>query len=65
MGTLQDVVAQRVYLEDLTVAVGKALQSGDMMLETLSLPQYEDWANYDDWLGMNGARIMLEMMMGY
>ena len=65
VGTMQDVVAQREFLEDLTAAVGKALQSGDMMLQTVSLPKYQDWAHYDDWLGMNGARIMLEMMMGY
>jgi len=39
--------------------------SGDMMLQTLSLPKYREWAHYDDWLGLNGARIMLEMMMGY
>ena len=24
-----------------------------------------DFSPHDDWLGMNGARIMLEMMMGY
>ncbi len=65
VGTRQDVVAQREFLEELTAAVGTALQSGDMMLQTLSLPKYQDWAHYDDWLGMNGARIMLEMMMGY
>ncbi len=64
-GTRQDVVAQREFLEDLTEAVGKALQNGDMMLQTLSLPKYKDWAHYDDWLGMNGARILMEMMMGY
>ncbi len=64
-GTRQDVVAQREFLEELTEAVGQALQNGDMMLQTLSLPKYKDWAHYDEWLGMNGARIMLEMMMGY
>ncbi len=64
-GTRQDVVAQREFLEDLTEAVGKALQNGDMMLQTLSLPKYEDWAHYNEWLGMNGARILMEMMMGY
>ncbi len=65
VGTKQHVIVQREYLEDLTAAVRKALQSGDMMLQTLSLPKYKDWAHYDDWLGMNGTRIMLEMMMGY
>jgi|GEM_PF-6806747 len=30
-----------------------------------SLPKYKDWAHYDEWLGMNGARILMEMMMGY
>jgi len=65
VGTRKDVVAQRAFLEDLTAAVGKAMQRGDMMLQTLSLPKYKDWAHYNDWLGMNGARIMLEMMMGY
>ena len=65
VGTKQHVIVQREYLEDLTAAVGKALQSGDMMLQTLSLPKYQDWAYYEQWLGMNGARIMLEMMMGY
>lgn len=34
-----------------------------MMLQTLSLPKYKDWAHYNEWLGMNGARIMLEMMI--
>ncbi|MCH7477482.1 MAG: hypothetical protein IIA14_05210, partial [SAR324 cluster bacterium] len=57
VGTKQDVIVQREYLEDLTAAVGKALQSGDMMLKTLSLPKYRDWAYYDQWLGMNGARV--------
>ena len=65
VGTKQEVIVQREFLEDLTAAVGKALQSGDMMLQTLSLPKYKDWAYYDQWLGMNGARVMLEMMMGY
>ena len=65
VGTKQDVIAQREYLEDLTAAVGKALQSGDMMLQTLSLPKYKNWAQYDQWLGMNGIRIMLEMWMGH
>lgn len=65
VGTKQEVIAQREFLEELTAAVGKALQSGDMMLQTLSLPKYKDWAYYDQWLGMNGARVMLEMMMGY
>ncbi len=64
-GTKQDVVAQREFVEDLTEAVGEALQNGDMMLQTLSLPKYQDWAHYDEWLGMNGARILMEMMMGY
>ncbi len=64
-GTKKDVVLQREYLEDLTMAVGKAMQSGDMMLQSVSLPKYKDWAHYNDWLGMNAARIMLEMMMGY
>ena len=59
------MIAQREYLEDLTAAVGMAMQSGDMTLQTLSLPKYKDWNHYNDWLGMNGMRIMLEMMMGY
>ena len=59
------MIVKREYLEDLTAAVRKALQSGDMMLQTLSLPKYQDWAYYQQWLGMNGARVMLEMMMGY
>jgi hypothetical protein len=46
------------------MAVQQAMQSGDMMLQNLSLPKYKDWAHYDDWLGLNGAYVMLEMMMG-
>ena len=65
VGDRKDVVAQREYLEDLYQAVGEALQKGDMMLQTLSLPKYQDWAHYDEWLGMNGLRIMLEMVMGW
>ena len=63
-GTRQDLISQREYLEDLTRAVQQAMQSGDMMLQSLSLPKYKDWAHYNDWLGLNGAAVMLEMMMG-
>ncbi len=63
-GTKRDVILQREYLEDLTKGVQQAMQSGDMMLQSLSLPKYKEWAHYDDWLGMNGAAVMLEMMMG-
>jgi len=65
IGSKEEVTVQREFLEDLTKAVGEKLQSGDMMLQGLALPKYKDWAHYDDWLGMNGARIMLEMVMGY
>jgi len=63
-GSKRDLISQREYLEDLTMAVQQAMQSGDMMLKNLSLPKYKDWAHYDDWLGLNGAYVMLEMMMG-
>jgi len=29
------------------------------------LPKYQSWSMYDEWLGLNAWRIMLETMMGW
>lgn len=66
IGTKDNVFAQRQFLLDLTEAVQTAMQSGDFgAAMNPDLPQYSDWAGYDDWLGMNAATVMLQTMMGY
>ena len=58
---------QREYLEDLQAEIVARMQAGEnpfQIVNTIELPQYQDWAGYDDWLTMNAWRIMLEMWMG-
>lgn len=66
IGTKDNVAAQRQYLVDLTTAVQEALQSGDFAgAMGVQLPQYEDWAFYDEWLPMNAMTVTLQTFMGY
>lgn len=60
---------QRIYLEDLMQAVKTAMQEGihspDKLRQTVTLPKYEDWQYYDDWLPMNIERIWAFYHMGW
>ena len=58
---------QREYLEDLQAEIVARMQAGENpfhIVNTIELPQYQDWAAYDDWLTMNAWRMMLEMFTG-
>ena len=66
-GPRSSVTEQREYLEDLQAEIVARMQAGEnpfQIVNTIELPQYQDWAGYDDWLTMNAWRIMLEMWMG-
>lgn len=66
VGTKEDVVAQRQYLVDLTTAVREALSSGGFMAAmAVTLPEYEHWAGYDDWISLNVMSATLHALMGY
>ncbi len=56
LGTLQDVVDHRQYLEDLTAAVQAQIDAGKTVDEAkaaITLDKYKDWTQYDAWLGEN------------
>ncbi|MEH6466875.1 MAG: MBL fold metallo-hydrolase [Porticoccus sp.] len=63
------VVEQRVYLEDLMVAVKTAMDSGthspDALRTSVKLPKYQDWQYYEAWLPMNIERIWAYYHMGW
>jgi glyoxylase-like metal-dependent hydrolase (beta-lactamase superfamily II) len=66
VGTKEDVVAQRQFVVDLTTAVQEAMMSGGFMAAmAVTLPQYEDWAFYDDWISLNVMSAVLHAIMGY
>lgn len=56
LGTKQDAIDHRRYLEDLYDAVlhaARAGQSLDEMKRTITLEKYSDWGQYEAWLPMN------------
>ena len=63
------VMEQRLYLEDLMVAVKSAMDSGvhspDALREKVKLPKYAGWQYYDEWLPMNIERIWAYYHMGW
>jgi len=66
IGTKDSVAIQKQFLVDLTTAVQEALQRGDFMAAmSVQLPQYEDWAFYNEWLPLNAMTVTLQSFMGY
>jgi glyoxylase-like metal-dependent hydrolase (beta-lactamase superfamily II) len=63
------VKEQRVYLQDLMIAVKKAMDSGthnpEVLKKTVKLPKYEHWQYYKEWLPMNIERIWAYYHMGW
>lgn len=63
------VAEQRMYLEDLMVAVKTAMDSGthspDKLRKSVRLPKYENWRSYNEWLPMNIERIWAYYHMGW
>ena len=60
---------QRVYIEDLMVAIKKAMDAGvhspDQLRTQVKLPKYENWQYYEQWLPMNIERIWAFYHMGW
>ena len=55
-GTKADATETREYLEELRAKVQAELDAGkspEEIIASVKMPDYADWANYDDWLPMN------------
>ncbi len=66
-GTKQDVADTRHYIEDLRAAVHAAIETASSPFQApyaVTLPKYEDWAMYDEWLTMNALRIFYDEHIG-
>ena len=66
-GDKSDVAAQLAFLRDLRKAIYAEFSKGTnamMIPSTLELPKYQHWKMYDQWLGMNVWRIMMDEFMG-
>jgi len=63
------VAEQRVYLENLMIAVKTVMDSGidnpNKLRKTVKLPKYKDWRYYNEWLPMNIERIWAYYHMGW
>ncbi len=62
------VAEQLQYLQDLRAAIFAELQAGTPFLavpDVVELPQYADWAGYDEWLSLNAWRILMEIAIGW
>ena len=67
-GTVQDIVAQRVFIEDLKAEIIRRMRAGEdpfMIPSNIKLDKYKDWAMYNEWLEMNAWRMLMEMHMGW
>ncbi len=70
IGTLEDITATRQYLDDLTEAITEALQSGEgfegfNMALSVTLPQYQEWGFYDEWMSLNAIGATMHVLLGY
>ena len=66
-GTSQDVIDTLQYLSDLRAALEAEIASGTparLAPDAVSLPKYESWAMYDQWLALNAWKIWLEGHLG-
>lgn len=55
-GTKADATEAREYLETLRARVQAQIDAGksdEEIIATLEMPEYADWANYEDWLPLN------------
>ena len=56
VGTKADAADHRQYFEDLVAAVQDGMKAGkslDALKQDISLPRYESWGAYNDWLPLN------------
>ena len=55
-GTKADATETREYLEELKAKVQSEIDAGksdEEIIASVKMPDYSDWANYDDWLPLN------------
>ncbi len=67
IGTKEDVTLTANFITDLQGAIAAEFQKGTGFTDipaAVELPEYEDWAGYDEWLPLNVWRVMLDMWMG-
>ncbi len=65
IGTKADITTQREYVEDLIIAVKQALQEyGFSAAQNVSLPKYQDWGFYEEWLPLNALSIQFYLLLG-
>ena len=65
--TKAHVEEERQFIGDLRGAIFAEFQKGtqaDQIPGVVELPQYAEWAGYDQWLEMNAWRVMLDLWMG-
>ena len=56
LGTIEDIVAHRTYIELLKDQVTALIRMGRTdaeIMETIKMPQYSSWGSYNDWQQMN------------
>ena len=56
MGTKADATQAREYLEELRAKVQAELDAGksaEEIIASVKMPDYADWANYEEWLPLN------------
>jgi len=56
LGTIEDIVAHRTYIESLKDQVTALIRMGRTdaeIMETIKMPQYSGWGSYNDWQQMN------------
>ncbi len=66
-GTKQDVADTLQYFRDLRAALAAEIASGTperLAPDAVRLPKYENWAMYNEWLGLNAWKIWLEGHLG-
>ncbi len=67
VGDRADVEMQLQYLQDLRAAIFAELQAGTNFTDipySLDLPQYADWAFYEEWVPLNAWRVLMEIVIG-
>jgi len=67
-GPASEVTEIREYVQDLRAEINRMIQDGVnpfMIPSTIELPKYQSWSMYDEWLGLNAWRVMLEILMGW
>lgn len=67
IGTKEEITEIRQYTDDLRSAIHAEFKKGTSPFtipSVITLPKYEDWAMYDEWLELNAWRILLDDHMG-